>query len=188
MNYAALPGRRHGSKRLHRFQRGLDARDFVRAEQIGLAQRGQHGKERLGAPDFLAEKFKGVRQRVADGKAEFTQPERVQKDVHLMPDAHRAVLQIAVIETQAGIEDDFFHAVALRDINLPRRNNRASSDRIGAQVKVAHLADVPAPHETNDDGGIVRGDHTEHFGRRRAAGEIQNVCAGFETGPRDGGR
>ena len=49
-----------GLKHFHRVQHGLDARDFVRTEQIGFAQRGQHGEKRLGAADFIAKKFKGV--------------------------------------------------------------------------------------------------------------------------------
>jgi hypothetical protein len=57
------------SKNFQRIQHGLDARDFVCAEQIGLAQRRQHGEERLGAADFLAEKFKRVGQGVADAES-----------------------------------------------------------------------------------------------------------------------
>ena len=53
-------------KRLHRLQHRSDARNFMRAEQVSLAQRGQHGKERLGATNFVTEKFKGVRQGMAD--------------------------------------------------------------------------------------------------------------------------
>ena len=36
------------------------------AEQVGLAQRRQHGKERLGAADFIAEILEGVGQGVAE--------------------------------------------------------------------------------------------------------------------------
>ena len=99
----------------------LDARDFVGAKQIGFAQRGQHGEERLGTTDFVAEKFKGVGQGMADRKTQRAQPERIQKYVHLVPHPDGAVLQIAVVKAQAGIEQDFLHAVALRDFNLARK-------------------------------------------------------------------
>ena len=33
----------------------------MRAEQVGFAQRGQHGEERFGAAHFLAEILEGVR-------------------------------------------------------------------------------------------------------------------------------
>jgi len=78
------PGRRPALqscivRNLQRIQHGLDARDFVGAEQIGLAQCGQHGKERFGAAHLVAEKFKGMRQRVANRETKRSQPERVRK-------------------------------------------------------------------------------------------------------------
>lgn len=58
-------------------QNRFDAGNFMRAEQIGFAQRGQHSEKRLGATDFVAEKFERMRQGVADGKSQLPQPERV---------------------------------------------------------------------------------------------------------------
>ena len=42
------------------------------AEQVGFSERGEDGEEWLGAADFIAEKFKGMGQGVADGKSQFT--------------------------------------------------------------------------------------------------------------------
>ncbi len=50
-----------------------------------------------------------------------------------MPHAHGAVLQVAVVKAQAGIEEDFLHAVALRDFNLARKISRISA--IGSALK-----------------------------------------------------
>src|SRR6266568_127271 len=51
-----------GSQRL---QHRLDARHFVGAEQIRLAQRGEDGEKRFGAADLLPEIFEGMRQGLA---------------------------------------------------------------------------------------------------------------------------
>ena len=88
----------HRSKNPQRIQHGFDARDFVGAEQVGFTQRGQHGKERFSAADFVAEKFEGVGQGMADWKTERPESERVQEDIHLMPHANGTVLQIAVVK------------------------------------------------------------------------------------------
>ena len=95
---------------------------------------------------------------MADGKTEIPQPERVQKNVHLVPHAHRAVLQVAVIKAEAGIKDDFLHAAALREFNLARKIIAHHRDRVGAQIEVADFTNVLARDITDDDGGIVRGD------------------------------
>ena len=94
--------------------------------------------------DLFAEKFKGVRQGMADRKSQRPQPERVQKNGHLMPHAHRAVLEVAVIKAEAGIENDFPHAVALRNFNLPRKITAHHFDRIGTKIEIADFADVLA--------------------------------------------
>ncbi len=52
--------------RAQRLEHGTDARDFVRAEQVGLAQCGQHSEERFGATHFLTEILEGMGQGVAD--------------------------------------------------------------------------------------------------------------------------
>ena len=72
----------------------------------------------ISASTWSWKKFKSMRQRVTDRKTELAQAERVQENVHLMADAHGAVLQIAIIKAESGIEQDFFHAVALCDFNL----------------------------------------------------------------------
>ena len=90
----------------------------MRAEQIRFSNCGKNGKKRFGAADFVAEKFKRVRQRVANRKTKRAQPKSIQENVHLMSHPHRAVLQVAVIKAEAGIEEDFFHAAFLSQLNL----------------------------------------------------------------------
>ena len=60
-----------------RIENRLDAGHFMRAEQIGLAQRGQHGEEGFRTAHFLAEILEGMRQGVADREAERAQQECV---------------------------------------------------------------------------------------------------------------
>src|SRR6266511_1886894 len=55
---------------LQRVQHSLDARHFVGAEQVRLAQRGEHREKRLGAADLLAEILESMRQRVANRETE----------------------------------------------------------------------------------------------------------------------
>src|SRR6266436_4516900 len=97
-----------------------DARHFVRAKQVGLAQRGQHGKERLRTTHLLAEILEGVRQRVANRKTQRPQPERIQENRHLVAHPYRAVLQVRIVKTKPWIEDDLFHAVAGGEFDLAR--------------------------------------------------------------------
>ena len=114
--------------RPQRLQHRLDARDFVRAEQVGLAQRGQHREERLGAADFLAEILEGMRQGMADRESQGPQAEGVQEDAHLVADADRAVLEVAVVEAQPGIDEDLRPRRCERRISIWREKwSRISS-------------------------------------------------------------
>jgi len=60
---------------------------LVRAEDVGLSQRGQYGKERLGAPHLVAEALEGMRERVTNRAAQGPQAKRVEEDAHLAADA-----------------------------------------------------------------------------------------------------
>ena len=62
---------------LHGLQDSAHAGHFVGAEEVGFAESGQDGEERLGATDFLAEIVEGMGQGVADGAAEGAQAESV---------------------------------------------------------------------------------------------------------------
>src|SRR5205814_3816073 len=92
-------------KNSKRVQHRLDPRNFVRAEQIRFAERGQHGEERLGAAHFLSEILEGVGQGVADRKAERAQPECIEEDRHLMAHSQRAVLKVAVVKAETRIDE-----------------------------------------------------------------------------------
>ncbi len=156
------------------------------AEQIRLAQCGEHRKERFGAADFITEKFKRVRQRVTDRETQLAQTECIQENIHLVPHKHSAVLQIAVIKAKAGIDEDFLDAIALSTFNLPREKFSQHRNRVGAQIEISHLADVFPSNVANDDGCIMGGDHAKDFLGSRSAGEVQDICARFETRARDG--
>src|SRR5882672_3277267 len=94
-----------------RVEDGFDARDFVGAEQIGFAERRQHGEERLGGADFFTEVLEGMGQGVADWKTQCAEPEGVQEHGQLMPHAHSAVLKVAIVKAETRIEKDFLHAI-----------------------------------------------------------------------------
>ena len=73
-----------------------------------------------------------------------------------MANARRAVLQIAIIKSQTGIEKDFFNAATLRDFNLPRKKIFQHLDWIAAQIKIVNFAHIFSGDKTNDNGSIVR--------------------------------
>jgi uncharacterized SAM-dependent methyltransferase len=173
------------SQQAHRFQHGPDARHFVGAEQVGFAQGGQHGKEGLGAADLLAEKLEGVREGVAEGKPQRAQAEGVQENRHLVAHPHGAVLQVAVVETQARVQEELLHPVAPGQLNLAGKVIVHQRHRVRAQIEVAHLADVFPLHIAEDGRRIVLGDHAEELLAALGPGEIQNVRPGVETGARD---
>src|SRR5438045_1750057 len=102
---------REDSKYFQSIQYCFSAIQLVRAERCGFTQRGQHSEERFGAADFLPEIFEGVRQSVTDRKAERAEAECVQENGHLVPHAHGAVLEVAIVKTEPRIDEDFFHAV-----------------------------------------------------------------------------
>ena len=77
-----------------------------------------------------------------------------------MPHAEGAVLQIAVVKAEAGIENDFFHTVALRDFNLPRKITAHHFNRIGAEIEIADFPDVFALHVTKNHRCVMRRDQT----------------------------
>src|SRR5439155_1262698 len=92
----------------------------MRAKQVSLSKRGEQRKERLSAAHLFTEVFEGVRQGMANGKAKTTEPERVQENRHLMAHPHGAVLQVAVIKAQPGIEQYLLHSCARGGVYLAR--------------------------------------------------------------------
>src|SRR5687768_8618671 len=112
-------GASYVSVRTQCIEDGFYAGNFVGAKQIGFSEGGQHCEERLGAPDFLAEVLECMRQRVAYRKPERAQTKRAQKYVQLVLHAHGAVLQIAIIKTEARVDEDFFEPDLLRKLKLP---------------------------------------------------------------------
>ena len=54
---------------LQRAQHGFNPGHFMRSEQVGLPQGGQHGKERFGTSHFFPEILEGMRQGVANRPA-----------------------------------------------------------------------------------------------------------------------
>src|SRR5438067_29527 len=121
----------------------------MRAEQIGLSERSQHGKKWLGTTHLLAKILKSVRQGMANGKAKRTEPERIQENVHLMTHAHGAVLQVAIIKAQPGIEEYLLYSCARRTLNFPRKIFLHHCHSIAAEIEITHLTDIFALHVTD---------------------------------------
>ena len=156
------------------------------AKKVCLAQRGQQGEKGLGATHFLAEILERVRHRMANREAERAQPERVQEHLHLVANPHRAVLEVAVIEPQPGINEDLSNAVPGRRFDLARKVIPHQGHRIRGETEIAHLARVPALHKADNHRRVVRRNHPEDLVAVVAPGEVQHVGPGFEAGARDG--
>jgi hypothetical protein len=154
----------------------------MRAEQIGFPQSSQHGKKWLSTAYFFTEKFKSVRQRVADRKAQRAQSKRAQEDIHLMPHANRAILKVVVIKPQAWIDEDAFHARARGQVNLPREVIAHHGCRFRGEIKVAHRAHILALHVADDDRRLVSRAEAKHFLARTCAREIQDIRPSFKAG------
>jgi len=86
-------------------------------------------------------------------KTERAQGGKCSEKCSLMPNANRAVLQVAIIKTETGVEKDFFHAAALRDFNLPRKEFGQHRNRVVAQIEIADFAGRFCPARTNKYGG-----------------------------------
>ena len=129
----------------HRLHHPAHLRDLVRAQQARLAEQRQHGEKRLGRAHLLLEALEGVRQRLADRPAQRAQPEAVQENLHLVPDARAAVLQVAVVKAEARIDPDARHARVRRRLDLPREKLVQRRDRVAPQVELADLAHVRRP-------------------------------------------
>src|SRR6185369_11501605 len=138
-------------------------------------------KKRLGAAHFLAEIFKRMRQRMADGKAQCSQTKRVQENSHLMTDSHGAVLQIAIIKSQTWVQKNLLHAAVSRDVDLPGKRIAHRSNRIISEMKLAHFPDVGALHITKNNGGVMRCDQAKDFFGSLASGQIHDVPPCFEA-------
>src|SRR4051812_27868897 len=161
---------------------GFYARDFVGAKEISFAERGEEREKGFGATDFFAKKFECVRQGMADWKAQCTQPKGVEKHGHLVAHTNRAVLQVAIIKAESGVEEDALDTIASRDLDLAGEIVPDLFDGVRAEIKIGNLAHVAALNVTNNDRGIVRCDQAIQFLRVRSAGEVQDVCAGFKAG------
>lgn len=164
----------------------FDLWNLVGSEQICFSERGKDGKEGLRTAHLIAKVFEGVRQRVANGESEGTKAERIKKNGHLMADANGAVLKIAVVEAEAGIEEDLFHASAFGNFDLAGEVIAHHADGIDAEIEVSNFADVFALDVANDHRGVVGGGEAKEFIVMFSGSEVENFCAGFETGASDG--
>src|SRR6185369_571422 len=145
------------------------------------------GKKGLRATDFFTEEFECVRQGMADRIPERAQAESIQEHTHLMPHPNGAVLQVAVIKAEAGVDEDLLHAMPRGEFDLALEEIDHRPDGIGAEIEIADLADVVALNITKDDGGVVGGDQGEVFVEVSGAGQVQHVGAGLEPGATDSG-
>lgn len=102
-----------------------------------------------------------------------------------MADANGAVLQVAVVEAEAGIEEDFFDAGARGDIDLAGEIIVHHADRVGAKVEVSDFANVSALDVAKDYCAFVCSGNVEEFLVVLSGCEIQNSGAGIKTRPGD---
>ena len=135
----------------------------MRAEQICLSQGGQYGKEWLSATHFVAKIFERMRQGVANGKTQGSQPKGVQKNGHLVTHADRAILQVSIIKAQPGIDEDSLNATAGGDFDLSGKLILHQPNRIPAEVELANFSHVPALHVTNYDGRLMIDHQSKHL-------------------------
>jgi len=138
-----------------------------------------------GSAHFLAEIFKGVRQSMADGKSQLAQTKCLQKRHHLVPHAHGAVLQIAIIEAQPWINQDFLHPVFLGQVRQTGKIIPHPPDDVPAQIEVPDFSHIEASHETEDDGRFMCRRHAEYFSRLLRAGQVDHFGARLQAGSRD---
>ena len=127
------------------------------ADEVGFSQSGQHGEKRLSASDFIPKTLKRMRQRVADGPTQCSQPKGVQEGFHLVPNPHGTVLQILVVKTQPGIDEAFAKTASGRHLDLALKEVAHAWDRIIVDRNVLHFPDIFSRHIANDHRCIVIG-------------------------------
>src|SRR5690349_22901914 len=105
-----------------------------------------------------------MRQGVANGKSERTQPECVEEGAHLVADANGAVLQIAVIKAQPGIDQDSGHAIASGGLDFTGEVVLHQTNGIFPESEIADLTNVGTLDEAEDYGRVMRGNHSIDLG------------------------
>src|SRR5205823_3565531 len=93
------------------------------------------------------------------------------------------VLEVPVIKTQSRIEQNALNAVPGSDFNLTGKVIAHERDRIGAEIEVSDLADIPALDITDDHRRVMRRHEAKQFVAPLRAGKVQEVGPGFETCP-----
>src|SRR5436190_8535044 len=102
-----------------------------------------------------------------------------------MANANSTVLEIAVVEAETGIEEDFFDTNANSDFDLAGKVIAHLADWVGFEIKVTNFADVFSLDVAKDYSRIVGGGQAEEFVVIFGGSEIKNLCAGFEAGASD---
>lgn len=156
-------------------------------EKVGFSENGKNGKKGFGGADFVAEEFKGVGQGMADRPAEGAESETLQEGLRLMPDAVAAVLKIAVIKSETGIDPESGDAGCTGAVNFPLKIVAEGRGVVGGMHKIAHLANVGTLHVAKNDARPVVGDHAVKLLRGAGAGEVENRGPGLQTGAGGGG-
>ncbi len=106
------------------------------AQQIGLPQQCQHSKKGLGRAHLLSKKFKGMRERMTDWPAQFSQTESVEKGFHLVANTLSTVLEILVVKSQAWIDAYLLnaHGSCLLDSLLKPRQHDLDGILVKTQI------------------------------------------------------
>ena len=118
---------------------------------------------------------------MADGKTQLAEAKGIEKDGHLMAHTNGAVLQVAIIKAETGIENDLLDTDAPCRIDLTSELVAHHGDWVGAEIKIADFTDVSALDIAKDDRGIVCSDEAEDFVFVVSSRQVKDACAGLEA-------
>ena len=157
------------------------------AEEVGFTEEGKDGEEGLGGADLVAEEFKGVGQGLADGPAEGAEAEGMEEGFGLVADAIGAVLEVAVVEAETGIDPKGGDAGGGGAVDLPLKVFPQGGGVVGGADEVADCTDIGPLHVAKNDSSPVGCNHVIDLIGRTRAGEVDDGGAGFQTGAGGGG-
>lgn len=155
-------------------------------KEIGFTKESEHGKKGFGGANFVLKKLESVGKGVADGPAESTQAERVEKSFGLIANAGGAVLEVAVIKAEAGIDPDGVNAGLKGAIDLAAKIIEESGGVVRGVKKVTDGADILSLDVTENDARTMLSDAAIDIIGRARARQVENGGAGFEATARDG--
>src|SRR4051812_5536036 len=104
-----------------------------------------------------------------------------------MPHADGAVLQVAIVKSEARIDQNLLDSAFGSELGLPPEIVVHQLHWIGSKIELRDLAHIWPLDVADDDGGAMRGDHPVDFFGAARSGEIDDSGAGFQGRPGYGG-